>query len=130
MTGIEKEERMKKEALIQDIFNQMCTDGEINKGLILDYLLENYKSDSYIPAEFNKIYEMGQMLSLVERIKKEEIDAGTEFPKRYETSKEAIKAIVYCVALMESKKHKIDIFKVYDDFDIDQLLKKYNLNEI
>ena len=121
---------MKKEALIQDVFNQMCTDGEINKGLILDYLLENYKSDSYIPSEFNKIYEMGQMLSLVERIKKEEIDAGTEFPKRYETSKEAIKAIVYCVALMESKKHKIDIFKVYDDFDIDQLLKKYNLNEI
>lgn len=120
---------MIKEALVQDIYNQMCNDGEINKALILDALLENYKSDSYIPEGFDKIHEMSQMLSLVERIKVAEIDAGTDFPKRYETGKDSIKAVIYSIALIEGRKHKIDIFKVKDDFSIDELVKKYKEKE-
>ena len=128
MTSFERR-HMHKEGLIQDIFNQMCNKKEIDKSMILDFLTKNYKSDSSFPEGFDKIHEMGQMLSLVERIKEAEIKAGTEFPKRYDASKDIIKAVIYCTALIESRKHKIDIFKVKDDFGIDDLFAKYEIRE-
>lgn len=113
---------MTKEAFVENIEKYVITEGDINKDFIVQYLVESYPSEDYIPEGFNKIAEMGQILTLVEKImaaNSDKLDA--------ESTKEYIKAIVYCTSIIEGRKHKIDIFKVKEDFGVDELLKKYEV---
>ena len=108
---------MDKEAFIEKIATKITEKGEIDKDSIVEYLVEHYRLDSYGLEGFDKIGEMGTMLSLIE-----EIEKVNDYS---ETAKETVRGLIYCVALIEGRKHNIDIFKVKDDFGIDELIKKY-----
>ena len=109
---------MDKEALfIEKVAKGITEKGEIDKDFIVEYLVEHYRLDSYGLEGFDKISEIGTMLSLIEKI--EEVNDYEE------TAKETVRGLIYCVALIEGRKHNIDIFKVKDDFGIDELIKKY-----
>lgn len=111
---------MGKEEFIKSIEKYIIAASDINKDYIVDYLVKNYPSEDYIPEGFDKIAEMGKILSLVEKIMASSDGALSE-----ETVTEHVKVIVYSISIIEGRKHKIDIFKVKDDFGIDELIKKY-----
>ena len=104
---------MRKEDLIKEIGNQMSA-GNLDKQTIYDYLEENYKTKEKFPEGFD---EMGQMLSLVEQI-----NADKESEDQFDN---LCRAIVYSLALIDARKKKIDILKVREDFEIEDLINKY-----
>lgn len=113
---------MSKEAFIESIEKYIIAASDINKDFIVDYLVKNYPSEDYIPEGFDKIAEMGKILSLVEKIMASSVDTLSE-----ENSTEYVKAVVYSTSIIEGRKHKIDIFKVKEDFDIEDLFTKYEI---
>ena len=115
---------MSKEAFIENLRNYIIEVGDIDKQAILTYLLEKYPSDNYIPEGFDKFEEMGKLLTLVEKIMS--LDYQNDRLGEV-TTKDYIKAVIYCTAIIEGRKNKIDIFKVKDDFEIDSLFTKYEI---
>ena len=119
---------MDKEAFIETIVEHLRDQNEIDKEYILEYLVENYQSENYIPEGFDKIAEMGQILTLSEKIQIAERDA-TDYLEYVKARFDSVKAVVYSIALINSRKCKIDIFKVKDEFGIDDLINKYMTKE-
>ena len=119
---------MDKEAFVETIVDHLWDQNEIDKEYILEYLVENYQSENYIPEGFDKIAEMGQILTLIEKIQVAERDA-TDYLEFVKARFDSIKAVVYSIALINSRKCKIDIFKVKDEFGIDDLINKYMTKE-
>lgn len=119
---------MDKEAFIETIVDHMWDQNEIDKEYILEYLVKNYQSENYIPEGFDKIAEMGQILTLSEKIQIAERDA-TDYLEYVKARFDSVKAVVYSIALINSRKCKIDIFKVKDEFGIDDLINKYMTKE-
>lgn len=119
---------MDKEAFVETIVERLRDQNEIDKEYILEYLVENYQSENYIPEGFDKIAEMGQILTLIEKIQVAKRNA-TEHLEYVKAWLDSVKAVVYSIALINSRKCKIDIFKVKDEFEIDDLINKYMTKE-
>lgn len=119
---------MDKEAFVETIVDHLWDQNEIDKEYILEYLVENYRSENYISEGFDKIAEMGQILTLIEKIQVVERDA-TDYLEYVKARFDSVKAVVYSIALINSRKYKIDIFKVKDEFGIDDLITKYMTKE-
>ena len=119
---------MDKEAFIETIVEHLRDQNEIDKEYILEYLVKNYHSENYIPEGFDNIAEMGQILTLSEKIQIAERDA-TDYLEYVKARFDSVKAVVYSIALINSRKCKIDIFKVKDEFGIDDLINKYMTKE-
>lgn len=112
---------MSREEFLQSLYERTAEENAVDKDYILEYLKENYKSDYGIPPGFDKFQELNDILTLAERIKAKK---DTE-----DTMIDSLKVLVYSMALLEGNKHKIDIFKVYDDFGINEIMIKYKGEE-
>ena len=119
---------MDKEAFVEAIVEHLRDQNEIDKEYILEYLVKNYQSENYIPEGFDKIAEMGQILTLIEKIQVVKRNA-TEHLEYVKAWFDSVKAVVYSIALINSRKYKIDIFKLKDEFGIDDLINKYLTKE-
>ena len=104
---------MSKEELIK-LVGEQITNKRIEKQTIGSHLAENYKANDRTESDFS---EMGKMLSVVEKI-----NADREAEDQFDC---LCKAIIYSIALFEARKRKIDISKVREEFDIEDLMKRY-----
>ena len=119
---------MNTEAFVETIVEYLHDQNNIDMGYIMKYLTENYKSEDYIPEGFEMIKELGQILTLTEEIHVVEKDSKDQV-EHDEAFFDSVKTIIYSIALINSRKYKIDIFKVKDEFGIDDLINKYLMKE-
>ena len=110
---------MNKEELVQKIISEMAKGKEaVDKEFIISWLKENYPSEEGLPEGYDKYGEMGRILDLAEKIGASEIEEEVKCC-------DSIYTLIYSLGLINSRKCKIDIFKLQKDVEIEELYKKY-----